>query len=187
MPHPRLAARYAKALLELAIETKQLEQVHEDMLWLKAALKESRDFLNLLRSPIIKTDVKLKALKAVTEKKLSALTQQFNTLLVQKNREAVLPEIAIAFDEQYKEYKGIHSATLTTAIPVTDQTKNALIQKVKQESGFQHILLEEKVDPSILGGFVLQMGDTLIDASIAHSLKEVSQQFKKNDFVYKMR
>jgi F-type H+-transporting ATPase subunit delta len=187
MPHPRLAARYAKALLELAIDTKQPEQVRDDMLWLKAALKESRDFLNLLRSPIIKANVKGKAIKAVTEGKVSTLTQQFNTLLVQKNREAILPEIAAAFEEQYKEYKEIRSVTLTTAIPVTDQTKNTIIEKIKQEWGFQNILLEEKIDASILGGFVLQMGDTLIDAGIAHKLKEVSQQFKNNDFVFKVR
>ncbi|MCR6721745.1 MAG: F0F1 ATP synthase subunit delta [Chitinophagaceae bacterium] len=86
MPNPRLAGRYAKSLIDLAIEKGQLEQVYQDMLWLQAACKGSRDLVNLLRSPIIKADTKLKILQAVTAGKLSELTNAFNRLLVTKRK-----------------------------------------------------------------------------------------------------
>lgn len=187
MPNPRLASRYAKALLDLAVERGQLEAVYADMQWLRAATKGSHDFLNLLRSPIIKAELKTKAVNAVTEGKISELTRQFNTLLIRKNRESVLPEITTAFEEQYLEHKGIHVAELTTAVPVSEQTRNNIIQKAKQASGFQNILLEEKVDPSLIGGFVLQMGDQMVDASVSSDLREITKQFKNNDFIYRVR
>lgn len=187
MPNPRLASRYAKALLGIAIEQNQMEQVYTDMLWLQAAIRQSRDLLNLLRSPIIKADLKTKALQAVLQNNVTPLTQRFTALLASKNRESILPEIAPAFIEQYKEAKNIHTAILTTAVPVSETVKNNIIAKVKQESGFENIELVEKTDPAIIGGFVLQMGDKQVDASIAYDLRTVAKQFKNNDFVYKVR
>lgn len=187
MPNPRLASRYAKALLDLAIEQDQLEQEFADMQWLQAATSQSRDLLNLLRSPITKSDLKTKAISAVLKGNVSELTQRFVSLLISKNRESALPEIAKAFVEQYKQYKDIHTATLTTAVPVSDAIKNNIIEKVKQESGYNNIELVEKVDPNIIGGFVLEMGDMQVDASIAYDLREVAKQFKNNDFIYKVR
>ena len=187
MPNPRLASRYAKALLGLAIEQDQLEQAFADMQWLQAATSQSRDLLNLLRSPITKSDLKTKAISAVLKGNVSELTQRFVSLLISKNRESALPEIAKAFVEQYKQYKDIHTATLTTAVPVSDAIKNNIIEKVKQESGYNNIELVEKVDPNIIGGFVLEMGDMQVDASIAYDLREVAKQFKNNDFIYKVR
>ncbi len=96
MPNPRLAARYAKSLLDFSVEKGQLEQVYADMQWLQEVCKSSRDFANMLRSPIIKSDVKGKIIRAVTQTHLSELTSAFNQLLVTKNRESYLPEICSA-------------------------------------------------------------------------------------------
>src|SRR5262245_8439456 len=114
MPNPRLATRYAKSLLGLAIEKGQLEQVYADMLWIQSVCKTNRDFVNLLKSPVISGDKKVKILEAVTGDKFNKLTQAFNALLVNKTRESNLPEIASAFITQYKEYKNIHTVKLTT-------------------------------------------------------------------------
>jgi F-type H+-transporting ATPase subunit delta len=113
MPNPRLAGRYAKSLLDLAIEKKQLGEVYDDMLLLKKVFKTSREFLLLLSSPIIKPDKKEKILAAITKDKLSVMTATFNKLLVQKGRESYLPEIVDAFITQYKTYKNIHIVKLT--------------------------------------------------------------------------
>jgi F-type H+-transporting ATPase subunit delta len=107
--------------------------------------------------------------------------------LTKKNRESVLPEIASAFITQYKEYKNIYTVKLTTAGPVSNDVKNAVIAQVKKTSGYQNIELEEKVDKDIIGGFVLQVGDKLVDASIAYDLKSIAKQFENNDFIYKIR
>jgi F-type H+-transporting ATPase subunit delta len=186
MPNPRLATRYAKSILDLAVEKGQLEQVHEDMLFLQQLTKASRDFMTLLRSPVISADRKQNAIQAVTAGKLSELTLAFTRLLVTKGRESDLPEIATAFIKQYKDMKGIHTVKLTTAAPVSEEVKNAIIAQVKAGGGMDNIELETIVDPNIIGGFVLQAGDKLVDASIAYDLKAISRQFESNDYVYKL-
>jgi len=187
MPNPRLASRYAKSLIDLAIEKGQLEQVFADMQWLQAVNKSNKDFVNLLRSPIIKADAKKKILAAVTAGKLGQLTTAFNTLLINKGRESNLPEIVTAFISLYKQHKNIQVIKLTTAAPVSDSLKKAIVEQVKKTANFQHIELEEKVNPDLIGGFVLQIGDQLVDASIAYDLKTIAKQFENNDFIYKVR
>lgn len=187
MPNPRLASRYAKSLIELAKEKGQLEQVFADMEWLQAVCKSNRDFVNLLRSPVIKADVKKKIITAVTQGKVSEITAGFNNLLVTKGRESNLPEIVTAFITAYKELKNIRTIKLTTAAPVSDTMRNAIIAQVKKSAGFDNVEVEEKVNPDLIGGFVLQVGDQLIDASIAYDLKAIAKQFENNDFIYKIR
>jgi F-type H+-transporting ATPase subunit delta len=187
MPNPRLASRYAKSLLDLAVERGQLEPVYADMLYLQQLTKSSRDFLNLLRSPVVASDKKLAVVDAVIGKNVNELTSAFIRLLINKNREGELPEIIVAFIKQYKEHKGIHTLKLTTAVPVSEAIKNQIIDQVRKTSGMQNIEVESVVDPNIIGGFVLQTGDKLIDVSIAYDLKNVSRQFENNDFIYKVR
>lgn len=187
MPNPRLATRYAKSILDLAIEKGQLEAVYKDMLYLQALTKGSRDFLNLLRSPVIKADKKIKVVDAVTNGHISELTTAFTRLLINKGREAELPEVITAFIQQYKEYKNINIVKLTTAVPVSDAVKDAIVAQIKASSDIDNIELESVVDKDIIGGFVIQAGDKLVDASVAYDLKEVSRQFDNNDFIYKVR
>lgn len=187
MQNPRLASRYAKSLIDLAIEKGQLEQVFADMQLMQQVCKGNRDFVNLLRSPIVKADTKIKIIKAITTGKITELTDRFITLLIRKTRESNLPEIIAAFISQYKAHKNIHTVKLTTAAPVSDAVKTAILEQVKKSGGFDTLELDEKVDENIIGGFVLQVGDKLIDASIAYDLKAIAKQFENNDFIYKIR
>src|SRR6186997_764435 len=97
MQNPRLAARYAKSLLDLAVEQHVLDATLQDMQTLDQVCKQSRDFVIMLRSPVIKPGMKSAALNAVIGDKLQPLSKAFTTLLVNKGRESVLPEIATAF------------------------------------------------------------------------------------------
>ena len=187
MRNPRLASRYTKSLLDLALEKGQLEAIYADMLWLHSVCRESRDFVNLLRSPIIKADKKVKIMAAVIGGKVSDLTTAFTNLLINKNRESNLPEIITAFIGQYKKYNNINIIKLTTAEPVSEDIKNKIVAQVKQTSGMQNIELETAVDNGLIGGFVLEAGDKLFDASIAYDLKHIARQFENNDFIYKVR
>lgn len=187
MLNPRLASRYAKSLIDLAIEKGQLEQVFADMQLLQQICKGNRDFVSLLRSPVVKGDTKTKIVKAITTGKISELTDSFITLLIRKTRESNLPEISAAFINQYKQHKSIHTVSLTTAVPISDTVRTAIIEQVKKASGFDKIELEEKVNEDIIGGFLLQIGDKLVDASIAYDLKAIAKQFENNDFIYKIR
>ena len=187
MPNPRLASRYAKSLIDLAIEKGQLEEVYADMSLLQQVCKSNSDFVNLLRSPIVKAETKRKIVDAITVGKVSVLTAAFNALLISKGRESNLPEIITAFVNQYKAYKNIHTVKLATAVPISDDVRKAIVDQVKKDGSYGTIELEEKVDESLVGGFVLQIGDKLVDASISYDLKNIARQFENNDFIYKIR
>ena len=100
MPNPRLATRYAKSLIDLSVERGQLEVVYRDMQYLQQVCKASRDFVNLLRSPVIKADKKQAIIKAITKDKVSELTAVFINLMINKSRESDMPEIVEAFITQ---------------------------------------------------------------------------------------
>ena len=186
MSNARLAGRYAKSLLVLATEQGQLEAVYADMKYLHAVCGASSEFVNLLRSPIIKADQKNSIINAVTKDKVSLLTNSFTVLLVKKGRERDLPEMAAAFIEQYNEIKGIHQVTLTTAVEVSDVLKKSIEDKVKAENNFTTVELTTKTDDSLIGGFVLEFNNNLLDASIARDLKDIKKQFLNNEFVSKI-
>jgi F-type H+-transporting ATPase subunit delta len=187
MPNPRLASRYAKSLIDLAQEKGQLEVVNKDMEYLQAVIKASKEFRVVLGSPIIKAETKVAILETVTKGKVSEMTQGFCKLLLTKSRESVLPEIVGAFKDQYNEIKGIHKVFFASAQPISDELKAAIEQKIKAETGFKTIELETNVDESLIGGFVLEYNNNLIDASIARDLRDIKKQFMNNDFVMKIR
>lgn len=187
MSNPRLAYRYAKSIIDLSQEKGQLEEVFNDMQFLQKIIKENRDLLVLLRSPVIVADKKLKVMEAVTAGRITEITALFTKLLITKGRESALPEVITSFIQQYKELKSIHTVKLTTATPIGTELKNVFIEQIRRTSAIQNIELEANVDENIIGGFVLQAGDQLIDASVAYDLKEVAKQFRSNDFIYNIR
>lgn len=183
MPNLRLADRYAKSLIDLATEKGQLDVVREDMRFIEALCKTSREFLNVLRSPVIKSDHKEKIVAAVTQGKVSELTIAFNHLLVKKGRESDLPEIAHAYINQYNALKGIHQVKLTTAVPVSEELKQLIESKVKAANSFGSIELETVTEEKLIGGFVLEFDNKLVDSSIAHDLREIKKQFLQNHYI----
>jgi F-type H+-transporting ATPase subunit delta len=187
MLNPRLAGRYAKSLLTLAIEKNQLDEAFKDMKFLHSITKSNRDFVIMLKSPVISGDKKEAIIEGVTSGRITELTALFIKLLIRKGREMNLPEIAPAFIDQYKAYNQIHTVKLTTASPVSDEVKQEIVNKVKSQTSLKNIELTSSVDQNLIGGFVLQIGDTLVDASIAYDLNVIRKQFLNNDFIYKIR
>lgn len=187
MQNPRLAGRYAKSLLDLAVERNELEKVHNDMLFLQQVCRNSSEFVSLMKSPVIEPAKKEKVFSAVTAGKISDLTASFHKLLLNKGREANLPDIINAFITQYNKVKGIQIIKLTTAAPVSDELKQQIVDKIKGQTQFANIELKTEVKEDIIGGFVLEMGDSLVDASIAYDLRAIKKQFLNNDFIYKIR
>jgi len=186
-PNPRLAARYAKSILDFAVEKGQLDTVYKDMLFLRDIFRTSRELVNVLQSPVIKNDKKRSILEAIAAGRISPLTIAFITLLLKKEREAVLPEIASAFIEQYKTHQGIQTVKLTTAVPISPEVKQVILDKIKADRQVALIELNAEVKEELIGGFVLEIGDEMIDASVAYDLNKIRQQFENNDFIYKIR
>jgi F-type H+-transporting ATPase subunit delta len=186
MPNPRLAARYAKSLLDLTIERNSLEETLKDMQLLDAICKQSRDFTNMMRSPIIKADKKTAITDAVLKGRISHLTESFIKLLINKGREQALDEIAVAFIMQYRAYKRVSIAKLTTAAAVDNTVIDILRTKIQAANPEGTIDFQTAVDPNLIGGFILELGDRQLDASILRELNEIKKQFSKNLYVAQM-
>ena len=187
MENPRLAGRYAKSLIDLSIEQNQLEAIYSDMKLLASICKTNPDFVAMLRSPIIQADKKGKIIAAITTGRVSALASSFIQLLVNKGRELYLPEITTAFIEQYNKLKNIHKVKITTAMPVGDEIKQAIISKVNAITGIGTIELETAIKEELIGGFVLETENKLVDGSILRELNDVRKQFLNNDYIHKLR
>ena len=187
MHNPRLAGRYAKSLLDLASEMNQVDAICADMKKLQKLGKTNADFVAMLRSPIIKPSIKEKIIDAVLKSQVSTTTFTFIQLLVRKNRENVLPEIADAFIDQFNKIRGIHRVKLTTATPASEELQSFIIQKIKSSTSLQHIELETLVKEELVGGFTLEMGGTFVDASIQRDLKDIRRQFLDNQYIHKIR
>jgi len=187
MLNPRLAGRYAKSLLTLAIERNQLDTAYKDMEYLNAVSKANKEFVVVLKSPVISPEKKEAIIEAVVKNKISDLTFLFIRLLIRKGREMNLPEIATAFIAQYKAHKKIFPMKITTATPVSDAVKQDIVARVKSQTSLENIELTAVVDESLIGGFVLEIGDKLVDASIVYDLNVIRKQFLNNDFIYKIR
>ena len=185
MNNPRLAGRYAKSLIDLAIELNQLDVIYADMKFVQAICKSNPDFVSVLRSPIIKPGKKEKIIEAIVTGRVNITTGSFISLLVRKGRETNLPEIADAFVEQFNKLKDIHHLKITTAVAISESLKADIIAKVKSSTALQNIEIETQVKEELIGGFVLEMEGTLVDASVLKDLKDIKKYFLDNEFIHK--
>lgn len=187
MNNPRLAGRYAKSLIDLATELNQVDVVCADMKFVQRICKSNPDFSAVLRSPIIKPDTKEKIIEAITNERVNVTTSSFIRLLVRKGRETNLPEIADAYVEQFNELRGIHQLKITTAAPISDSLKEEIVAKVRATTVMENIEIETVVKEELIGGFMLEMQGTLVDASILRDLKDIKKQFMDNQYIHKLR
>jgi F-type H+-transporting ATPase subunit delta len=183
MVDSRAASRYVKSLLGLAVEKNALEAVHSDMLLFSKVVDENRAFELLLRNPIIKHDKKREILQRIFEGKVHALTMAIFDILTKKNREPLLPTISKEFHAAYNVYKGIGRAYLTTAVPLDSELRADFESIVKKLSEKDKVELTEKVDKEIIGGFILNVADRQIDASMKNKLKALKVQFSHNPYI----
>ena len=185
MQNPRLAARYAKSLLDLTVERNSLESTLADMQLIDDVCTRSHDFVNMLRSPIISSDKKNIIISLVLTTNVSELTHAFIKLLVNKGRELNLPEIASAFIEQYNQAKNITTVKLTTAVAVEASVKESILGKVNTYLPGNSIELKTEVDADLIGGFVIEVADKLYDASIKKSLTDIRSKIVDTSYVSK--
>ncbi len=186
MQEARLAKIYAKSLLDLSIEQQQLEEVLKDMNLISKTTKVSRELVLMLKSPLIKGDKKGQILKAVFEGKVNELTQSFTHLLSVKGRANYLPEMAQAFIQLYKVHNNIKEVFITSAKPLSEEIINAIKAKVSSQMNDCTLEVNETIDPTLLGGYVLEIEDKLFDASVKTRLNNIKQQFLQNEYVAKI-
>lgn len=178
----KLANRYAKSLLQLAIERGEVEQVYADMNLVAKTCKENKDLALLLRSPIIKTDKKRNILIEIFSEKLGKTAMSFIEIITNKKREYFLEKIADEFSVQYKANKNITTATVTTTLQLDKNLKEKILVLIKNKTKSEVDLIE-KTDEKLIGGFILRIGDTQIDSSIQRKLNDLKKSFSENPFV----
>ena len=176
----RVASRYAKSLMELSVEKGELDKVHQDMNKLLEIGQSNPELKAMLQSPVIHSDKKAKVLKALFAKPASPLTLVFFNLLSQKGRENAAMAIAQDFHKKYNIHKGIQEANIVTTFAIDDELRNTFIKLVKEISGKDRVELKEKIDPEIIGGYVLTVDDRQVDESLESKLKMLQIRFTQN-------
>lgn len=181
MRETKAAIRYAKSLLSLGKEKSILADFENDFALIKSTCEENRDLQLMLKSPVVKTDKKVTILKAIFEGQVSEFTYKFIDLLCKKKREYLLGEIAKAFHELMLVNKGIVDAKITSAVALDETLKASLTAKIKGDANA--VELNEVIDPSLIGGFIVRVGDKQVDASISTKLAELKRKLTDNTFI----
>lgn len=182
MKQSRATIRYAKSLISISKEQNSLETSFNDMLLVSSICSSNKDFVNLLKTPIVKTDLKIKILNELLAKSISDLTLSFIILIAKKKREILLPEIAECFIALYKNNKNIKEVSVVTAKPLDDDLRKEVMSYIEKQSNSK-IELKEIIDESLIGGAIIRMDDKQLDASISSKLKSLKNQFSENLYI----
>ncbi len=174
MSSHRASVRYAKSVIELAQAQKSLEKVKEDMLLFTQVINDNRELEVVLKNPIVPTDKKKAILKALFENRIQPLTYKAFELIVSKNRESILDEIAVEFVNQYNVLKGIAVATVITPYKLGKEQREEITKIVADITGMK-VELAEVLDETLIGGFVLKIGDKQIDESVKTKLANIQR------------
>jgi len=185
MKGTRAALRYAKATLNLAKEKGLAAEINNDMLLIDKTIDANHDLLNMLKSPIIKSAMKKSALTGIFGKNVNAITIGLINLLIENKRLSLLSLVAKEYIVIYDFLKGVEIAHVTSAIPLTKELEAKLLLKVKEIVG-KEITLKNIIDPNIIGGFILRVGDKQFDSSVSNQLNSLLGKFEDNHYISKL-
>lgn len=178
MSGSRAAVRYAKAVLSLAQDQKAAEAVNNDMKLISETIGQSDELRQMLQNPVVRSADKKAVLSSVFPK-VSANSENLVNTLISNKRLALLGEVASSYVQLFDQLRGSQVAQVTTAVPLTGDLKTKVLAKVKELTG-KEAEIENIIDESILGGFILRVGDTQYNASIANKLDKLKREFTLN-------
>lgn len=171
----RVAKRYTKALFELAQEKSILPQIEKDMQLIGQIIDDSPEFREFLSNPLIAEGEKQHIIKELLGKRVHELTLEFLQLLAQKRRIAILPAVVEQFRRMLLDYQNILEGELISAVPLEKKQFEAIKKRLEEMLG-QTVLLQPKVQPEIIGGFVVRVEDMVIDNSIRLQLQKLREK-----------
>lgn len=171
-----VASRYAKALIDLAEENNSLEATYADMVAFEKVVDDNPVLEAVLKNPIIPLDKKKGILREIFSGQLSKVSSSFLDIVINKGRSAILFETSKQFVRQYNIIKGVFTAHVTSAVTLTNTAKQEIIDLVKKDFSANEVIVEEKVNPDLIGGFILRVGDRQFDGSISHGLDKLRKE-----------
>ncbi|MBE2246841.1 MAG: ATP synthase F1 subunit delta [Candidatus Competibacteraceae bacterium] len=181
-----LALRYAQSLASLAKERGVLDTLYNDMQQINNIYSSDAEFRAFLRSPVINALTKQTVLIKIFAGNANELTTAFLKKLADSRRELYLGEIAKAFIAHYKKLKGVLSVHVTSAIALGNNTRQAIMDRVKQTPQYAHaseIELIEKIDASIIGGLIIRVDDKQLDTSFSSQIHQFRRAFEDNPYI----
>lgn len=181
----RAAVRYAKAILSLAKDQNSTDAVFDEMQRIQQTISNSKELSVFLDSPLTKSKDKVEALNKIFTNSSAIAQGLFNSLATNK-RLGILNDVALSYISLYKKDKGAQVASVTTAVPLTNELEVKILEKVKELTNGKQVSLESVVDPSIIGGFVLRVGDLQYNASVASKLANLKRSFEDSSYVSKL-
>lgn len=185
MATSKAAERYAKALYQIAASQGSQESVLEDMQTYRNALRNSRELLVVMNSPVIPSSRKKSVVDALFIKNFQPVTAGFFQLVLKKGREKDLGSIADAYIREDKKIKGIRDGKLISASPLSAELRSELHAKAERIAGGK-VLLEEKIDASLIGGFILSIGDLQLDESLKSKLSKLHNTLVDTSYIPKI-
>lgn len=174
-----IGSRYATSLYEVGVEENCLEELRAQVESLGDILSQNPDYLRLLSTPVLTKAEKKDLFKAALGESLSPYLQNFLEILVDRGRIAQYPQVRTAFHKLYNRSHGIEEAVAVTAIPLSDAMKGRLTEKLAAVTG-KTILLQNRVDPTILGGVRIEMEQGQLDDTVAGRLERLKEQLLVN-------
>lgn len=181
MKGSRASLRYAKAILAFSQENNSSESVAKDMQKMNRIIQQSDALQIALENPLIETEKKLSLLNELFPK-ASEPSKKLFSLLAENNRLAILSETGKKFLELYSYDKGEVNATVTSAVSLSIELEKTILQKAKRYSK-QKLNIENKIDPSLMGGFILKIGDMQLDCSVSNQLKAIKSTLTKTNTI----
>lgn len=178
MDESTLTVRYSKALFSLAKEEDELLSLKNDMELVLDVCKNSVEFDNFFKSPVIKGSEKFRVISLIFKEKVSYFTLNFFRIVIQNSRETFVPSVCRHVLTLIRQEKGIKSAVLTTAKEIDGNIQKKLTAILERELGGK-VELTNRINPKIIGGIILQIDDKQYDASVATKLKQLKQQLLK--------
>ena len=170
-----ITVRYAKALYELAGEEKVLDPVLNDIKTIQTIIDQSAEFSAFLENPLIKESQKRTLIETIFKKSIQSLSLRFLNMLIENKRESFLPGICRYFIHLYKESQGINEAVIITAQPLDDKHRKDVFEVIGKKFR-KNIELTERVDPAIIGGFILRIEDHQVNASLQAQLNKIKRE-----------
>jgi len=164
----RVAIRYAKAISERVLAKEQAEQINNDMKWIAQTICSNVELSRFVKNPVFSIDVKQSVLLEIFQK-INQESKFLIRLLSENKRLELLDSVAKAYNDLYDRINGVQKIIVTTAFPITEKLENEVRAKAKEFTSGT-LVIKNIIDPSIVGGFILRIGDKQYNASIANRL-----------------
>lgn len=170
---------YGDALFEAAMEKQTLDTAFEEVSALQVIFQENPDLVRTLNHPKIVKEEKISILENIFSGKVSDELMGFLTIIVEKGRQNDIPSIFAYFMGRVKEYKKIGTAYVTSAVELRESQKAQIKEKLLKTTSYREFEMDFSVDPSLIGGLVIRIGDRVVDSSIKTQLYELKRELSK--------